>query len=291
MMWVSPQRWDTNTSRETGVDSVERPTWAPGDIDLGRPSIARVYDYWLGGAHNFAVDRAVGDKVLADVPILKNIVLNHRAFLRRAVRFMLSQGIRQFLDLGSGIPTVGNVHEIAQAADPGARVVYADLDPVAVAHSRAILTGNQLVKVLQTDVRDAPRVLASAEVRETLRFDEPIGVLMIALLHFVPDSEDPCGIVAAYRDVLPSGSYLAVSHAGYEDGEWDPSWDDAKSTYNRGVSEMTYRRKQDVEALFAGFDLVEPGVARLPLWRPESPDDVDEYAARFLGFGAVGQKP
>ncbi|MBB5954560.1 hypothetical protein FHS29_001130 [Saccharothrix tamanrassetensis] len=273
------------------MDSVERPTWAPGDIDLGRPSIARVYDYWLGGAHNFAVDRAVGDRVLADVPVLKSVILNHRAFLRRAVRHLLSQGIRQFLDLGSGIPTVGNVHEIAQAVDPTAKVVYVDIDPVAVAHSRAILTGNELVGVLQTDVRDARGVIKSPEVRNLLDFDRPIGVLMVALLHFVPDSDDPHGIVAAYRDALPSGSHLAVSHAGYEDGEWDPAWDDAKSVYNRGVSEITYRRKQEVQALFTGFELVEPGVERLPLWRPESPDDLDEHSARFLGFGAMGRKP
>jgi len=273
------------------VDGVERPAWAPGDIDLSRPSIARVYDYWLGGAHNFAVDRAVGDRVLADVPVLREVILNHRAFLRRAVRHLLARGVRQFLDLGSGIPTVGNVHEIAQAVDPTARVVYVDVDPVAVAHSRAILTGNELVGVLRTDVRDAPAVLGSPEVRGLLDLDRPVGVLMVALLHFVPDEEDPPGLVAAYRDAVPPGSYLALSHAGYEDGEWDPAWDEAKRAYDRGVSRMTYRRKQDVEALLKGFDLVAPGVERLPLWRPESPDDVAGGAEHFLGFGAVGRKP
>ncbi|ROP39573.1 SAM-dependent methyltransferase [Saccharothrix texasensis] len=272
------------------MESVDRPNWAPGDIDLARPSIARVYDYWLGGAHNFAVDRAVADKVLGDVPVIKSIVLNHRAFLRRAVRFMLSRGIRQFLDLGSGIPTVGNVHEIAQATDPSARVVYVDMDAVAVAHSRAILTGNELVNVLQTDVRDAKQVLASPEVQGLLDFDEPIGVLMIALLHFVPDAEDPRGIVGDYRDALPDGSYLAISHAGFEEGDWDPAWDDARGVYNRGVSEMCFRRQHEIEGMFDGFDLVEPGVARLPLWRPESPEDVDEGAARFISFGGVGRK-
>ncbi|GAA1356081.1 SAM-dependent methyltransferase [Saccharothrix algeriensis] len=273
------------------MDGVERPAWAPGDIDLSRPSIARVYDYWLGGAHNFAVDRAVGDRVLADVPVLREVILNHRAFLRRAVRHLLARGVRQFLDLGSGIPTVGNVHEIAQAVDPTARVVYVDVDPVAVAHSRAILTGNELVGVLRTDVRDAPAVLGSPEVRGLLDLDRPVGVLMVALLHFVPDEEDPPGLVAAYRDAVPPGSYLALSHAGYEDGEWDPAWDEAKRAYDRGVSRMTYRRKQDVEALLKGFDLVAPGVERLPLWRPESPDDVAGGAEHFLGFGAVGRKP
>jgi len=272
------------------VDSVERPTWAPGDIDLSRPSIARVYDYWLGGAHNFAVDRAVADKTLADAPVIKEVVLNHRAFLRRAVRYLLDQGVRQFLDLGSGIPTVGNVHEIAQATDPAARVVYVDVDPVAVAHSRAILTGNDLVTVLQRDVRNAESVLGAPEVRGLLDFDRPIGVLMVALLHFVPDDEDPQGIVAAYRDAIPAGSHLAVSHVGYEEGDWDPAWDRATGTYNRGVTQLVWRRGHEVEALFKGFDLVEPGVTRLPLWHPESPDDVGEDAARFVSFGAVGRK-
>ncbi|WP_308258184.1 SAM-dependent methyltransferase [Saccharothrix obliqua] len=270
---------------------MERPVWAPGDIDLSRPSIARVYDYWLGGAHNFAVDRAVGDKVIADVPVLRSVILNHRAFLRRAVRYLLAHGIRQFLDLGSGIPTVGNVHEIAQSVDPTARVVYVDIDPVAVAHSRAILTGNELVGVLQTDVRDARAVLDSPEVRDMLDFDQPIAVLMVALLHFVPDAEDPAGVVAAYRDVIPAGSFLAVSHAGHEDGEWDPAWDDAKGLYNRGVSPITYRDRSSVESLFKGFDLVAPGVARLPLWHPESPDDLGDDATHFIGYAAVGRKP
>ncbi|MEU4806722.1 SAM-dependent methyltransferase [Actinosynnema sp. NPDC023587] len=273
------------------MDSVERPSWAPGDIDLSRPSIARVYDYWLGGAHNFAVDRAVGDRVRAGVPMLRTIVLNHRSFLRRAVRYLLSRGVRQFLDLGSGIPTAGNVHEIAQAADPTATVVYVDIDPVAVAHSRAILTGNERVGVLRADVRDASAVLASPEVRGLLDFDRPIGVLMVALLHFVPDPQDPRGLVGAYHDAIPAGSYLAVSHAGYERGEWDPAWDDATREYNSGVSEITYRGKQEVERLIDVFELVEPGVARLPLWHPESPDDLDENASGFLGFGAVGRKP
>nr|WP_322746624.1 SAM-dependent methyltransferase [Saccharothrix syringae] len=166
-----------------------------------------------------------------------------------------------------------------------------DIDAVAVAHSRAILTGNELVGVLQADVRDPASVLGSPEARRLLDFDRPIGVLMVALLHFFPDSEDPHGMVADYRDALPPGSHLAVSHAGYEEGEWDPAWDDAKGVYDRGVSTMVWRRKQDVEALLKGFELVEPGVERLPLWRPESPDDVDENATTFLGFGAVGRKP
>jgi len=269
---------------------VERPNWAPGDIDLERPSVARVYDYWLGGAHNFAVDRAAAQKTLEHLPELRNIVLNHRAFLRRAVRYLLGQGVRQFLDLGSGIPTVGNVHEIAQGTDPAARIVYVDVDPVAVAHSRALLSGNDRVSVLQADVRDAKNVLTSAEVGEQLDFDEPIGVLMIALLHFVSDEDDPVGIIGGYRDRLAPGSFLAVSHAGYEADEETGAYRAARANYDRSVTRMTYRNKAEFTRLFEGFELVEPGVARLPAWHPESPDDLEASGATFPGFGAVGRK-
>jgi hypothetical protein len=269
---------------------VERPNWAPGDIDLERPSVARVYDYWLGGAHNFAADRAAAQKTLEFLPELRDIVLNHRAFLRRAVRYLLGRGIRQFLDLGSGIPTVGNVHEIAQGTDPNARVVYVDMDPVAVAHSRSLLAGNERVSVLQADARDPANVLASPEVAEQLDFDQPIAVLMIALLHFVSDDEDPVGIIGGYRDRLAPGSFLAVSHAGYEAEEETGSYRAARAVYDRSVTPMTYRNKAEFTRLFEGFELVEPGVVRLPAWRPESPDDLDESGRPFPGFGAVGRK-
>jgi hypothetical protein len=269
---------------------VERPNWAPGDIDLERPSVARVYDYWLGGAHNFAADRAVAQRILEDVPFLRGVIVNHRSFLRRAVKYLVSAGVRQFLDLGSGIPTVGNVHEIAQGADPTAKIVYVDIDPVAVAHSRSMLADNDRVNVLQTDVRDVDTVLKSPEVSELLDFDEPVAVLMVALLHFVPDSEHPNEMVAAYRDALHPGSYLAMSHAGYEPGDWDGNWNDAQNQYDSNVAQMTYRTKAEVSAFFDGFELVEPGVARLPLWHPDSPDDIGDNAGRFPGFGAVGRK-
>ncbi|SMD07379.1 SAM-dependent methyltransferase [Lentzea albidocapillata] len=269
---------------------MERPNWAPGDIDLERPSVARVYDYWLGGAHNFAADRAVAQKTLETMPELRGVVLNHRAFLRRAVRYLLSHGVRQFLDLGSGIPTVGNVHEIAQAADPEARVVYVDIDPVAVAHSRSLLGGNGHVSVLHADIRDWEGVLASDEVDKQLDFDEPVAVLMIALLHFVPDEEDPWGVVGGYRDRLSSGSFLAISHAGYEADEETEASRQARKIYDRDVTRMRFRDPTEISRFFGGFALVEPGVVRVPAWRPESPSDVEESGKRFPGFGAIGRK-
>ena len=270
---------------------VERPNWAPGDVDLERPSVARVYDYWLGGAHNFAADRAAAEKALEAMPEIRTVVLNHRAFLRRAVRYLLDRGVRQFLDLGSGIPTVGNVHEIAQAADPEARIVYVDLDPVAVAHSRSLLGDNSRVSVLQADVRDAQDVLTSPEVAEQLDFDEPVGVLMIALLHFVSDEDDPWGMIGRYRDRLAPGSYLAISQAGYdEDDVESAAYAEARRIYNRQVTQSTFRGRAEFTHLFGGFELVEPGVVRVPEWHPESPADVEEAGKRFPGFAAVGRK-
>ncbi|KAA2260125.1 hypothetical protein F0L68_20585 [Solihabitans fulvus] len=270
---------------------MERPNWAPGDIDVERASVARVYDYWLGGAHNFAADRAAARQALEAMPELKSVILTNRAFLRRAVRYLASVGIRQFLDLGSGIPTVGNVHEVAGQVDPTTRVVYVDIDPVAVAHGRAILAEDPNVTMVRADVRDTASVLESAEIRKLFDPTEPVAVLMIALLHFMPDETDPYGMVATYRDSMPSGSYLAVSHAGFESGEEPFGWRRARDLYERQVTPMTNRTGAEFARFFEGFDLVEPGQVRIPLWRPDSPDDVEETAARYPGFGAVGRKP
>ena len=164
---------------------MERPAWAPAELDLDRPNAARMYDYYLGGSHNFAVDRELAGKVLEAWPDMPRAAQANRAFLRRAVRFLLDQGVRQFLDIGSGIPTVGNVHEVAQAAAPDARVVYVDTDPVAVAHSRAILAGDAQTAVVQADGRDPAGLLAHPGVTGLLDLRRPVGLLMVALLHFV----------------------------------------------------------------------------------------------------------
>jgi hypothetical protein len=268
---------------------VVRPDWAPNEIDLERPSIARVYDYWLGGAHNFAADRALANQALGIMPSLKSAILMNRAFLRRAVRYLASAGVRQFLDLGSGIPTVGNVHEVARQAAPDAKVVYVDLDPVAVAHSRSMLAGDTRVAVLQADIRDPGRVVESPEVRDLLDLDEPVAVLMVALLHFVPDSQDPAGIIAGYRDRLVAGSHLALSQLGAEPGEEPEGWQRYRDLYAASVTPLSSRGHAEVTAFFDGFDLVEPGVTRIPLWRPETAEDLESDAARFPGFAGVGR--
>jgi hypothetical protein len=270
---------EANVTQESAVPS--------GEIDLTRPSAARVYDYYLGGAHNFAVDREMAEQAIAMWPELPLIMQANRAFLRRAVRFCVDAGVRQFLDLGSGIPTAGNVHEVARQAAPDARVVYVDSDPIAVAYSRTILGSDQQTAVVQADLRRTEQVLGSAEVRSLLNFDEPIAVMMVAVLHFVPESDDPAAIIARYREAMAPGSFLVVSHAS-QHGQPEKAASH-RELYRRTPTPMTMRSKTEVTGLFAGFDLVDPGVVFLPLWRPDSIDDVDEEPERFAGLAAVGR--
>ncbi|WNV86562.1 SAM-dependent methyltransferase [Umezawaea sp. Da 62-37] len=260
----------------------------PEGIDLNRPSAARVYDYYLGGAHNFAVDRAMGEQAIGMWPDLPLIMQANRAFLRRAVRYCVAAGIRQFLDLGSGIPTVGNVHEVARLDAPDARVVYVDIDPVAVAHSRSILGDDDHCAVVQADMRRPDVVLNSPQVGSLLDLSQPVAVMMVAVLHFVPDSDDPARIVAAYGDVVAPGSVLVMSHA--TDGGGSGPTAEHRQLYTRTATPMNMRSPAQVTALFEGFDIVDPGVVFLPLWRPASPDDVDGNPERFTGLAAVGRK-
>lgn len=257
--------------------------------DLQSPNAARVYDYYLGGAHNFAVDRDMAEQAIALWPELPQIMRANRAFLRRAVRYCLASGIRQFLDLGSGIPTVGAVHEAAQQAAPGeARVVYVDIDPVAVEYSHTILAGDTTATVVQEDLRQPDQLLNSPEVRATLDFSKPIAVLLVAVLHFIPDSDDPASTVAAYRDAVPPGSMLILSHAS---GEGRP--DQAgphQDLYRRTATPMTMRSRAAVLGFLAGWEIVPPGIVFLPQWRPDSPGDVDEHPERFTGLAGVGRK-
>lgn len=268
---------------------MERPSWAPSGIDLDRPSIARVYDYYLGGSHNFAVDRAMGQRVVDKFPLLPMILQENRAFLRRAVRFCVRSGVRQFLDIGSGIPTVGNVHEVAQQADPGVAVVYADIDPIAVAHSRALLEESELTTAIQADIRRPAELLAHPELTAMLDFGQPVAVLLVALLHFFTDDDEVRAIIATLRAKLGPGSMLAVSHAS---GDFLPeNGREAAEEYTRAGMPMRFRSKAEIERLFDGFELVEPGVALFSLWRPDSPDDIGDTPEQLSGYAAVGRVP
>lgn len=256
---------------------------------MDEPSIARIWDWFLGGSHNFAADREVARATLAAMPEAPRMAQLSRAFLRRAVRFCVTAGISQFLDIGSGIPTVGNVHEVAQAADPSCRVVYVDRDPVAVAHTRRILEGQDLSSVLQADLRRPRQLLDSPRLGRTLDFERPVAVLMVSVLHFVPDSDDPAAIVASFRERLAPGSALVIAHGSSDTADMPSEHlHTARRMYERAVAPVTLRSRTEVEAFFAGFELVEPGVVWLPRWRPEPGGD--GQAVPKAGYGGVGFK-
>ena len=268
---------------------MDQPDWAPEDIDTERPTAARVYDYLLGGSHNFAADREMAHKAMIMMPDLVLHAQANRAFLNRAVNFLAESGVRQFLDIGSGIPTRGNVHEVAQKAAPGSRVVYVDIDPVAVSHSRQILVGNDHATVIQEDLRNAEAILDHPETQKMLDFSMPVAVLLVAVLHVIPDADDPHGVVARLRDRLALGSYLAIGHGTHDSR---PLESKELSQLSKGTAtSLSSRTLSEVERFFTGFALVDPGVVWAPLWRPESPDEVPDNPADSSNYAGVGRKP
>ena len=262
--------------------------WVPAGIDVNRPSAARVYDYFLGGAHNFAVDRALAEQIAAMTPNIGETMRANRAFLRRAVRLLVDAGVRQFLDIGSGIPTVGNVHQVARDATPDARVIYVDVDPVAVTHSRAILRDDPRTAVLAADLRDPERILDGTRATDLFDFDEPIAVLVLGVLHFIPDSDDPAGVVARLGDSVSSGSYLAISHVTHE-GQ-PPEVLRAFEMSKRTAEEILPRSHAEIAGYFGDLTLLEPGLVHIPLWRPEDPADVGEHPERTSAYAGVARK-
>ncbi|MBP2323076.1 hypothetical protein JOF56_003461 [Kibdelosporangium banguiense] len=271
--------------------SQQQQDWVPPGVDTSVPSMARTYDYMLGGGHNFAVDREVGIKIESLMPGLKQAARVNRAFLGRVVRFMAGQGVRQFLDIGSGIPTVGNVHQIAQHEHPDCRVVYVDRDPIAVAHSELMLAGNDKAAVVQADMRDPESILGSPQVRELLDFSQPVGLLMLLMLHWVPDEDDPRGLLDRYWAPLVAGSYFAVTHAtGDNQGE---HLAEATGVIRRSNSpdQMNLRTREQIKAMFGPFELVEPGLVGCAMWRPGGPGDIsDDPDMNMLVYAGVGRK-
>jgi hypothetical protein len=265
----------------------ERP--APVGVDTSIPNVARMYDYALGGKDNFAADRAAADQLFAAVPEVGRgpMVLNRR-FLGRAVRFLAAEaGIRQFLDIGAGLPTQGNVHEIAQASVPEAKVVYVDYDPVVITHGRALLATSEAVTVVSGDLRKPGEILDNPDVRASIDFDQPVAVLLFAIMHFITDAEDPVAIVSRLRDELVPGSYLALSHVTAESHA--PAIQKGREVYRGATAVVTPRSRADILRLFDGFDLVEPGLVWLPQWRAD-PSDVVEHPELSLALAGVGRK-
>ncbi len=260
----------------------------PSDLHPEIPHPARIYNYFLGGKDHFPADREAAEKVLAFAPATPSAARANRAFLQRAVRYVAGEGITQFLDIGTGIPTAGNTHEVAQQVDPAVKVVYIDNDPIVLAHARALMAGpgHGATTVLQADLRDPAAILADPRVREAIDFGQPVALMLVAVLHFVDDEQDPYGLVRTLIDALAPGSYLILSHAT---GDFDPPEHSAagKAAYQKAAAQVSPRSHPEVLRFFEGLDLLEPGVVAVPKWRPEDPEAAEAWAP---GYGAVARK-
>lgn len=258
------------------------------ELDPSRPNPARMYDYFLGGYHNFDADRQAAEAAEAAFPGVRAAARANRDFLRRVVRYLVSQGIDQFLDLGSGVPTAGNVHETAQAVNPDARVVYVDAEPVVVHASGALLADNATAEMLHADIRHAEAVLNSPEVESLLDLTRPLGLIMVSVLQYIPESDNPERLVARYRRELPSGSFLALSHPSVEDDEVD-EMHPIYQVYNATTSPVTSRPPERIAGWLDGLELVEPGVAAVTEWHSEPGDGPAKQ--RLANYGAVARIP
>ncbi|MFJ6673744.1 SAM-dependent methyltransferase [Actinosynnema sp. NPDC091369] len=266
--------------------------WVPEGIDTTVPSVARTYDYLLGGAHNLAVDRAMGEAMLQVLPGARDLVRLNRSFLRRAVTHLAERGVRQFLDIGSGIPTAGAVHEIAQEVAPGCRVVYVDKDPVATAHGRLLLADDPDCTAVQADLREPDDVLSRPEVSRLLDFDEPVGLLLLLVVHFVRPEGEPGRLLARYRDRLAPGSFVVISHATADDRADTMRRAADTVRESRSKDNLVYRTRAEVTELFDGYELVPPGVVGHALWHPGGAGDIaDQAEDNTQVWAGVGRKP
>jgi S-adenosyl methyltransferase len=265
----------------------EQEEQAPPGIDLTKPSIARAYDVVLGGKDNFEVDRQVVGEMLKIVPELPQVATYNRQILIRGVRYLAAEaGIRQFLDLGSGLPTAENTHQAAQRVVPDARVVYVDNDPIVLAHGRALLTENDNTAVVTADLRDPAAVLAHPEVNRLIDFSKPVGVMLVGILHHLHDDEDPQGIAKAYMDAVPSGSHLFMTAFCRS----FPEAAELEQTYLTVLGTGRFRTKEQLQAFFGDLEMVEPGLVYLPEWRPDGPVPDEMTVAEKLMAGGIGRK-
>jgi hypothetical protein len=261
--------------------------WAPQGIDVSTPSIARAYDVVLNGKDNFEVDRTFVAEIVKVVPEIYDVATYNREILGRGVRFLADQGIRQFLDLGSGLPTVQNTHHVAQGAAPESRVVYVDNDPIVLAHGRALLAENDRTAVVTADLRDPESVLNDPAVKALIDFDQPVAIMLVGILHHLNDDEDPQGIVDAYMNAAPSGSHLFITHFCASSQEAR----DAEVKYLALLGTGRFRKPEEITAYFDGYDLLEPGVVPNPLWRPDGDVPTDLTVGQKLMYGGVARKP
>jgi SAM-dependent methyltransferase len=258
-----------------------------GGIDVSKPSIARAYDVVLGGKDNYAVDRQVVGEMLKIVPDLPQVATYNRQMLIRGVRYLVQEaGIRQFLDLGSGLPTVQNTHQVAQAIAPDARVVYVDNDPIVLAHGRALLEENENTAVVTADLREPEKVLALPEVNRLIDFTQPVGLMLVGITHHLHDDEDPEGIAKAYIDAIPSGSYLFLTAFCRS----FPEAAELEQTYLSVLGTGRFRTREQLQSFFGDLEMLEPGLVYLPEWRPDEPVPDEMTVAEKLMAGGIGYK-
>jgi hypothetical protein len=269
----------------------EDPDWLPPEINVGVAHPARVYDYFLGGKDNFAADRALGDALTAQIPSAPYSARANRAFLGRAVRYLVEErGVRQFLDVGTGIPSAGNTHEVAQALAPDTRALYVDNDPIVLAHARALMSSHPAgaTAFIQADAREPGKILANPALRATLDLAEPVALMLVSILPFFRDDENPRGIVSTLLDALPSGSYLAISHITADFIKPEQAANAVAAGQQSGVTYVP-RTQAEIAAFFSGLDLVEPGVVPLLTWRPDDGEPADPHAAS--AYAGLARKP
>jgi S-adenosyl methyltransferase len=241
------------------------------------PSVARIYDYLLGGKDNYPADRAVGESMIAQLPNVRRAVQWNRAFLHRVIRYLVGEaGIRQVIDVGAGLPTVGNTHEVALAACPHARVVYVDHDPVVLAHARSMLHGVPGTAVIGRDLLEPDTILADPALRELIDFSEPVALLFLSILHFVADEDDPAGLIARLLAPFPAGSYVAISHATPDE---IPEVNDVERVFDEATTPAYVRSRARIRQLVAGMEIIEPGLTWPPEWRPDPGEEVPANAA------------
>jgi hypothetical protein len=266
----------------------------PRGIDVSKPNVARVYDYMIGGKDHFAIDRMAGERVREIMPDARDAGRACRSLLRRVVHYLAAEaGIHQFLDIGSGLPTETNVHQVAHGVDPAARVVYVDNDPMVLVHGRALLARDGTTTVIEGDVRRPQEILDHKVVRERLDFTEPVGLLLMSILHHVHDSEDPAGIAATLRDALPPGSYLGIIHfwnPGEEHPEISAKVRQSEQLFNETMGTGRWRSRAEIAEYFGDFEMVEPGLVPVTDWRPDDDSGDVLKDTRYTALGGVARK-
>lgn len=260
---------------------------AAQDLDVSKPSVARVYDALLGGKNNFAVDRALAQQTLRIAPDAREAVQAHRRLLGRVVRFMTNEGLRQFLDLGSGLPTEQNTHQVAQSAAPMSRVVYVDSDPIVLSHGRALLAENDRTTVVAADIRDPKGILEHPRIRGFIDYERPLALLLAGVIHHMHDFEDPAAVVRGYIDAIPSGSLVLITHLCAS----GPAALAVERSYLADLGTGRFRTFEEIEAYFDGLDVVDPGVVYVPQWHPETPITEPLTTGQQTIVVGVGRKP